>query len=57
MGMGLTKRLEAETVVLGVFHTVCPVPLSRLAIPLISVELVGGSSPGDSLAVMTRPRL
>lgn len=35
------------------WRSVC---LSRLVVPLISFELVCGSPPGGSLAVMTRPR-
>lgn len=39
------------------FHAVCPVRRSYLAIPLIVFEQAGGSSPGVSLALMTRPQL
>lgn len=40
-----------------VFHAVCSQRRPHLTIPLIVFELVGGSSPGVSLALMTRPRL
>lgn len=38
------------------YFTLFALSLFHLVIPLIRFELVGGSSPGGSLALMTRPR-